>query len=64
MPVYVVERMGKTVVDPDTVGLTVPTPLLIENDEVFVVTHEIVADCPLRTTAGRDDSVQVGASET
>ena len=51
---------GETDFVPPAVGVTAPTPLLMEALVAFVVVHERVADCPLAMLDGLAERVQVG----
>lgn len=61
VPVKVVVVTGEMEVEPATTGVSVPTPLSIENDVVFAVVHESVELPPTVIEVGVATSVQTGA---
>ncbi|KKW45342.1 MAG: hypothetical protein UY97_C0025G0006 [Parcubacteria group bacterium GW2011_GWB1_57_6] len=61
VPVYVVVTAGATDVEPDSTGVTEPTPLSILKSAAFAVVHESVEAEPPTTEVGDAESVQTGA---
>ena len=44
--IQVVSPVGCTTTEPELTGVTFPTPLSIEMDVAFLVSHDKVTDCP------------------
>jgi hypothetical protein len=59
----VVVTDGLTEVSPPAVGVTMPTPLSIENFEPFVVVHESLEVSPVVMDVGDAERVQLGLIE-
>ena len=64
VPVYVVEPLGVTVIEPPDTGVTLPTPWSITNEFTLVVFQVRVVAPPELTLEGEAVSVQVGVGCT